>query len=138
MLNENKVSLVRHRLTTAKEDYEAAVDLLKNEYYKAANNRAYYSIFHSIRALLAVEGIDFKKHSAVIAYFNKKYVKTGVFEKRFSKIINAASLIRNESDYSDFYVVCKEETEVQIENAKKFYDNILKYIEELIEKYSVE
>lgn len=30
--------------------------------YRAANNRAYYSIFHSICAVLAKEGVSFKHH----------------------------------------------------------------------------
>ena len=30
--------------------------------YKPANNRAYYSIFHSIRSVLSLEPIDFKRH----------------------------------------------------------------------------
>ena len=129
MLEESKIELAKHRIATANEDYIAAVDLVKCGHYKVANNRAYYAIFHSIRAVLALEGLDFKKHSAVIAYFNQNYIKNGEIEKRFINIINKASLIRNESDYSDFYIASKEEAEEQISNAKEFYDVVYKYIE---------
>lgn len=47
MLEESKIELAKHRLTTAKEDYLAALDLLKSGHYKVANNRAYYVIFHN-------------------------------------------------------------------------------------------
>ena len=53
-----------------------------SEQYRAANNRAYYSIFHSICAVLAKEGIAFKRHKDTIGYFNKNYIHTGVFSKR--------------------------------------------------------
>jgi uncharacterized protein (UPF0332 family) len=128
VLEESKIELAKHRLATAKEDYIAALDLVKCGHYKAANNRAYYAIFHSIRAILALEGLDFKKHSTVIAYFNQNYIKKGEIDKRFINIINNASLIRNESDYSDFYIASKEEAEEQISNAIEFYDVVYKYI----------
>lgn len=130
MPDQSKVDLATHRLAAAKEDYLAAVDLIKSSHFKVANNRAYYSIFHSMRAVLALEGIDFKKHSGVIAYFNQHYIKTGIFEKTLYKIINDASFIRNESDYSDFYIATKEEAETQTNNAKEFYDAVAKYIEQ--------
>ena len=34
-----------------------------------------YSIFTGVRAVLAKDGIDFKKHAGVIAYFQKEYIK---------------------------------------------------------------
>lgn len=46
--------------------------------------------FHSIRAVLALEKIDFKKHSAVIAYFNKNYILTDIFDKSYGKVVNNA------------------------------------------------
>ena len=70
------MDLVLHRIEQSKEDLKAAEILYKSELYKSANNRAYYSIFHAIRAVLALEPIDFKKHKDVIAYFNKSYVRT--------------------------------------------------------------
>ena len=134
MLEQSKIDLAKHRLECAKQDYLAAKDLLVSGHYKAANNRAYYSIFHSIRSILALEGIDFKKHTGVISYFNLNYIKSGVFDKKLYKIVNEASLIRNESDYSDFYIATKEEAEVQISNANIFYEEIYKYVDSKIKQ----
>lgn len=132
MLNQNRIDLCKYRLNTALEDYEAAIDMIKNQKYKAANNRAYYAIFHSLRAVLALENIDFKKHSAVIAYFNLHYIKTGNFKKQFYKIISNASEIRNECDYADFYIATKEEAETQAANAKEFYKAVAEFIKDKI------
>lgn len=97
--------------------------------YKGATNRAYYAIFHSMRAVLALEGVDFKKHSGVIAYFRQNYIKLGIFDTVFSEIIQKASLARNESDYSDFYIATSDEAEEQTENAARFYEEVIKYLE---------
>ncbi len=66
--------LAFHRLEQAKEDLEAGKLLFEKNFYKSANNRAYYSIFHSIKSVLALEPIDFKSHKSVLAYFNKNYI----------------------------------------------------------------
>lgn len=122
------IELAKHRLLNAYEDYLSAIDLIKDGHYKVANNRAYYSIFHSMRAILALESVDFKKHSGVIAYFNLNYIKSGKFDKKFYKIITDASYIRNESDYSDFYVASKDEAEIQVNGAIEFYTAIKDYM----------
>ena len=48
---------------------------------RAANNRAYYAIYHAITAVLALEEIAFKKHKDTLAYFNKTYVKEEIFPR---------------------------------------------------------
>lgn len=132
MLDNAWVDLSKHRLATSLDDYNAALELVDTGHFKAANNRAYYSIFYSIRAVLALEGKDFKKHSALISYFNQNYIHNGPFTKEHSKIIARASMIRNSSDYDDFYVADKEETLTQIGAAKSFYDAVQEYINALI------
>ncbi len=57
---------------------------------------------------IAREGIDFSKHSGVLAYFQKNYVKTGIFQKEYSKILTEAFEVRSDSDYDDYYVISKE------------------------------
>lgn len=128
---ENKVSkeLAKHRLNQAKEDLQASVLLYENELYKSANNRAYYAIFHSIKAALSLEPIDFKRHKDVIAYFNQHYIKAEIFPKKLGHKISVAQTTREDSDYDDEYVVSREKTQAQIETAKELLSLIKKYIE---------
>ena len=79
--------LSKHRIEQAKEDLIASEMLNKAKLYKSANNRAYYSIFHSIKSVLALEPIDFKRHKDVIAYFNKNYIHTEIFPKNIGRRI---------------------------------------------------
>lgn len=92
--------LSAHRFGRAKEELQTAELLLKNANFRSSINRSYYSIFHAIRAVNALDGFDSSKHSGVIAHFNQEYVKTGVFEKGASKIIRNASELREQADYA--------------------------------------
>lgn len=121
--------LVMHRIEQSKRDLADAKLLYKNNSYLSANNRAYYSIFHAIRAVLALEPIDFKKHKDVLAYFNKKYVNTEIFPKTIGKRIAQANRIREDSDYDDEYIANQEATEAQIKTAEELIELVNKYIE---------
>ena len=122
--------LSKHRLKQAKEDLKASKLLYDTKLFKSANNRAYYSIFHSIKAILALEPIDFKRHKDVIAYFNKNYIHTEIFPKNMGRRISDASRIREDSDYDDEFIVRPEDTLAQIETAEE----MIKVTEEYINK----
>lgn len=121
----------KYRLDKSKEDLEAAKLLFENENYRIANNRAYYSIFHALRAVLVFDNFDSSKHSGVIAEFRRKYIKKGVFPIEMSKMIGSAFTIRNASDYDDMFIASKDETAEQIANAERVYKMINEYIENL-------
>ncbi len=128
MRDQMRKDLSSHRLSRAKEFIEEAEILFTAKSYKGANNRAYYSIFYAMRAVLALSGEDFKRHSGVIQYFQKNYIKTGIFEKKCFDIITTASRIRNASDYDDFYIASRDESEQQIKDAKALLDAVRDYL----------
>lgn len=120
--------LSKHRLGQARESLEDAILLFDLKRYKSANNRAYYSIFYSIKSVLALEPIDFKRHKDVTAYFNKNYVRTEIFPRNIGHRIVEASKTREDSDYDDEFVVKPEETEKQIQTAKDLIVLVEKYL----------
>lgn len=124
--------LSRHRLEQAREDLEDAQLLYSANRFKGANNRAYYSIFHSIKAVLSLEPIDFKRHKDVVGYFNKNYVQPEIFPRQMGRRIIKASKIREDSDYDDEFIVDSDSTLLQIETAKE----LIKLVEEYINKKS--
>ena len=105
-----RIDLSRYRLQKAKEMLASAKRDMDAKDYASANNRAYYAIFHAIRAVLALDGEDYKKHSAVIARFTLNYLKPEILPREYSKLISNASLIRNRSDYEDFYICSVSDT----------------------------
>ncbi|MBR4911197.1 MAG: HEPN domain-containing protein [Clostridia bacterium] len=121
--------MCKYRLDKARDYIKDADSTLELGMYDTAANRSYYAIFHTVRALLALDGKDFKKHSGVISFFQSDYIKTGVFKKEMSDIIKSAFSLRQESDYEDFYVISHDEVIKQVKEAKEFYDNVKAYID---------
>ena len=100
--------LSKYRFETSLEDLDDAKIMFDNGRYKNTLNRAYYSIFHAIKSVTALDGFDSSKHSGIIASFNQNYVK--------------------KADYHDFYIASKEEAEKQMERARIFTEQIRIYL----------
>ncbi len=120
--------VARYKLEQAVDDLETAEIVLTAGKYKAANNRAYYSCFHAINAVLAMEPIAFKKHKDVLGYFNKNYVNTEVFPKDIGRKITRLEIIRHKSDYDTFYIASKEDAVEQINVAKEVVTLVKSYL----------
>ena len=115
-----KKDLVLYRLQTARSDLKSARILLEAGEYRGANNRAYYAIFHAINAVHAVSGKAYKRHKDAIESFNKDYVKTEIFPREIGRKIAEAEEIRHVSDYDDFYIASREESQRQVAVAEEF------------------
>ena len=133
-MEEEKTAIeyAKYRLEKAKETLNSARILYDNNDLSGANNRAYYSIFYAIRAVLAIERIDFKRHKDVIAYFNKNYVKTEIFPRKMGSKIAQAKTIREDCDYDDEYEPSSEKTMQQIETASELIEMVEKFLQKQI------
>ncbi len=123
--------LIHYRLSSAREKLTSAKLLLEAGLYKDSIGRSYYAIFSAIRAILAARQVDFLKHAGVIAYFQKEFIKTGIFDKKYSKYLQQAFQIRNSCDYDDFFIVSKQDAEEQYERATEILTMIEEYMKEL-------
>lgn len=120
--------LALYRIEKAKSDLADAVKTLELDMLDTAANRSYYAIFHAARAVLALDKLDFKRHSGVISNFQKLYIKTGIFDRKMSVIIKSAFDMRSDSDCEDFYIVSRDEVKRQVEEAGFFVSEVEKYI----------
>lgn len=112
-------SFAKYRIEKAEETLKSAKLLYDNNDFTGANNRAYYAIFYAIRAVLALEEIDFKRHKDVIAYFNQHYINKEIFPKKIGKKIAQAQRVREDSDYDDKYEPSAEKTRGANRNGKR-------------------
>ena len=55
--------LIMYRLSSAKEKLNSAKVLLEAGLYKDSVGRSYYAIFSAVRAILALDRVDFSKHT---------------------------------------------------------------------------
>ena len=111
--------MCKYRIEQAKESLKASQIMLENNMIKDAINRSYYAVFYALKAVLALEEKDFKRHKDVVAYFNKMYVATGKFPKDLGRMIAKLQQLREKSDYDDFFVASIAKAEQQIMTAEK-------------------
>ena len=128
MEHEFKTVLSKRRLEIAHERLATARAMLDLGDYKAAANRLYYAVFSAMRAVLALDGFDSKKHSGIIARFRQCYIKSGIFSTEMSKSIDDLEVIREDSDYDDFYIANKKECMEQVKNAEYILNKVRAYI----------
>ena len=129
LLDEDRIALSKLRLANAKERLNFIPGIMELGDYKTAANRAYYAVFYAMRAVLALDGFDSKKHSGVIAEFRRVYIKTGIFDDDMSDIISGLFNIRASSDYDDFYIISKDKVSEQYNNAVRFVERVELYLE---------
>jgi uncharacterized protein (UPF0332 family) len=110
MIDKRTKKLSDYRLKKAKASFHQAKLLFSDKQYDGSINRIYYAIFNTIRCLLALIKLDSRKHSGIISFFDKFFVKTKICNKELSKIAHEAFNARQDSDYEDFFTPSKEET----------------------------
>ena len=124
MITKNIKALISYRLEQAQESLDAAKLLYENKLFRASINRAYYAMFYSVLALLASRQMETSKHSGAISFFDKEYVKTGIFTNRFSRWLHEAFDLRQRSDYAPSYSPSNREAKVTLQNAVTFVKEV--------------
>jgi uncharacterized protein (UPF0332 family) len=133
MIDEQARHLAEYRLQKAKTLQAQSELLLNNAQYDGSINRSYYAIFNATRALLALLRLDSQRHSGVISYFDRYFVKTGVFEKQYSKFAHTAFDTRQDNDYEDFYEPSQVEAQEQHANAVLFINEVEDKLEQFLQ-----
>ena len=133
-MDERQKDLSNYRITEADDSLKVAAHCLKEGLYKDSINRSYYAAFYAVKAVLALSTVDFKRHKDVMGYFNKEYVAKEVFPREIGRKLGTLQRVREKSDYDDFYIASKEESERQISVADEFIILAEKYCMEQLEK----
>ena len=124
MLDQKVIDLSEHRFNKAQSLLKQAEYLLKNQMYDGSINRSYYAIFNAIRSLLSLAKLESKKHSGTLALFDRYFVKTAIFDKRFSEIAHTAFDSRQDFDYDDFVIPTEPEALSQFQNAQQLISEV--------------
>jgi uncharacterized protein (UPF0332 family) len=130
MEEEQLKNLVLARIDRAKELYDEAVILYRQSSYKSSNNRAYYAMEKAINSLLATKESTPKTHSGILKEFCRLFVRLEdtPFDKNDQIAFSEGEHIRGASDYDDFYIARKAETEDMIKNCYKMINKIIVYL----------
>ncbi|NUO80204.1 HEPN domain-containing protein [candidate division KSB1 bacterium] len=102
--------------------------LISSADYDFASSRAYYAVFYAIEAMLLTKQLSFSKHAGVIAAFNQHFIKSGVFPKEFSKMLERLFRNRQMGDYGYEPPLSAEETEEDLRVAQRIVDSIAEHL----------
>lgn len=107
-------------LWEAKENVRAAKINLDHGLPKIAAARAYFAMFYAAQAFLYGKGLEFSKHSAVIAAFGQHFAKTGLVPEVFHRYLIEAQEFRNLADYKLGAILTPDTAALQINRAASF------------------
>lgn len=119
---------IEANLQRSRDSILAAEKLWKESYYDFAASRAYYAAFYAATALLLSEGLEFSKHSGIIAAIHQQFVKNGKLDKKFGKDLNWLFELRGVGDYGETLHVSKDNAKRALQTAKEFLDAVTKII----------
>lgn len=127
-------ALVAYRMGRSHASIEAAKLMLENKMFAFSMNRIYYAMFYAVRALLLLRGVSFSKHGQVKGYFNREFIKKGVFPLEMGRTYNKVFEYRQKFDYVDFSFPDRDMVIEYIEKFDGFYSKINEYIQKQITK----
>lgn len=128
-MDERQKDLSKYRITEADDSLKVVAHCLKEGLYKDSINRSYYAAFYAVKAVLALDTVDFKRHKDVMGYFNKEYVAKEVFPREIGRKIGTLQRVREKSDYDDFYIASKDKASEQFETAELVIREVKRYLE---------
>lgn len=127
---ESQVELAKYRLKQAEESIDEADFLLHGRKSpRSVINRAYYGMFYSVLALLIFEPYASSKHSGVLGYFNRRFVKTGIFPEELGRVINKAFELRQRGDYRELEELSYDLVRPFIDQSRRFVQVVKDYLE---------
>ncbi len=118
------LDLIQYRLDRARETFEEALLMQREEHWNTCANRLYYACFYAVTALLTRNELSSSKHTGVKALFNQHFVKTGQVSRKNGKLYNQLFEDRQEGDYVDFVLFDKETVEPWIPQVEQFIESI--------------
>lgn len=116
--------LIRYRIDRAKETINEARDAIKNNHPFNAANRIYYAIFYIVSALAIKDGFSTSKHSQLLGWFNKNFVKSKIISVDIANIYFNAFRKRQKGDYEDL-------SNISLDEVKEDFDKMIIFISEI-------
>ena len=129
--DEKKRDLALYRLKQAEESIDEAKFLFDgNKSPRSVINRAYYAMFYSVLALLIFESYSSSKHSGVLSYFNRRFIKDGILPEDLGRAVNKAFDLRQRGDYREQSEVTREEVSPFLDWAQQFIDSVKNHLKD--------
>lgn len=123
--------IIQLMIAKAEEKLRSAKTNLHNEQYDDSASRSYYAVYHSICAVLTTKGLEFSSHSQTLGAFNKDFIKTGIFNKKYSKWIQSLFVLRESGDYDIRSDIDLKKAENALITASEIVGVVKEYLDKL-------
>lgn len=124
MTEEGQHHAATEDLGMAAEELHAADTLLAAGLPRVALTRAYFAVFHAVRARLYAAGLEPRAHSGTHHLFNAHFVRTGAYGVATSRLIARLQKFREEADYSRAFVIDESGAREEVDAARELVETI--------------
>ncbi|MGV8122939.1 MAG: HEPN domain-containing protein [Candidatus Xenobiia bacterium LiM19] len=126
---EKQHELARYRIMQADESIKEAHYLLSaGMSLRSVLNRVYYAMFYAVLAILIYEPYSSSKQSGVISYFNRRFIKEGIFPKSIGETFQDAFELRQDGDYKEFFELPEDKVVDILTKSEHFIEEIRAYL----------
>ena len=125
--------LAKWRMEKAEKTLSDAHKLYRFGMYQICLNRSYYAVFYAMQAANSLYAFDSRKHSGVISFFQRTFLKTGLIDKALSHVITETYNYRSRADYEDMFEPDQNDAALQLENAEVFVSTVSGYLSKCLQ-----
>lgn len=108
MTDEGRRQAAAEELAIAEDELVAAARLVDAGHARIGLARAYFAVFHAVRARLYADNLEPRTHAGVHHLWNTHLVRTGRYGPATSRLLARLQKFREEADYSRAFVVDEE------------------------------
>jgi uncharacterized protein (UPF0332 family) len=117
--DDNKRRNLRDEIARATDALRAAEALVGLGLHADAVSRAYYGVFHLLRALLLSRGVEPKTHAGAIHLFNTELVRAGLFPSSHNRLLAGLQRARELADYDAAVVFSEQDARAELAEARE-------------------
>ena len=108
------------------EALSAARTLVEKGLLRSAMSRAYYALFHYVKALLYTQGLEPRTHEGLEHLFGLHWVMAGKVDAGSAKLLARLQKYREQSDYGIVTIFTKDDVEQELREIERFLQAVRK------------
>ena len=118
---ENRRRNAEAEMQRAAEALGEARLLCDAERWGGAVSRAYYALFHAVKALLVSQGLEPKTHQGVETLFGQHFIKAGLVELEWAAHFVRLQRYREQADYGPVLGLSGPDVRQELELVARFH-----------------
>ncbi len=118
--------LIKKEIEAARTDLETAEESASTGRFKWVTVQAYYSMFHSAKALVLSKGYREKSHACLTVALKALFIDSGLLEERHYNQFRDCMNLRQDADYGMIY--SEASAKETVEWAKEFLEAVARQL----------